>query len=304
MISKYADNYYDHFSKRNSKIPPVFRKEENYMMRFCAPLSHFTFDNNNLTIIYFKDGVGELLCTDRRVKVEANKFIAINPSIGWEYVNEKKQYIDVLSMVICDSFKKQFDHYISASQRKLLDDPFQIVTEQTYFMEQTFGADYYRSGNLLQVVHTLSNNGDYRFTSAEELCMEVLQAIYQDQHRGYDLASHIEAKKSSTKLETLKRLLVANDYIQDNLMNPISLDDISRVSALSNYHLYNSFKKIYGKTPHQYINRLKMAKAKIYVQESHFSLSEISDILGYNDPTVFGKVFKKAYGRPPSYYRT
>ncbi|MBS9462851.1 helix-turn-helix transcriptional regulator [Flagellimonas sp. 389] len=304
MISKYTDNYYDHFSKKTSKIPPVFRKEENYMMRFCAPLSHFTFDNNNLTIIYFKDGTGELLWADRRIKVEANKFIVINPSTGWEYVNAKKKYIDVLSMVICDIFKKRFNYFISASQRKLLDDPFQIATDQTYFMEQTFGADYYRSGNLLQVVHSLSNNGDYRFTSAEELCMEMLQTIYQDQHKGYDLASHIEAKKSSTKLETLKRLLVANDYIQDNLMNPISLDDISRVSALSNYHLYNSFKKIYGKTPHQYINRLKMAKAKTYVQESHFSLSEISDIFGYNDPTVFGKVFKKAYGRPPSYYRT
>ena len=273
-------------------------------MRFCAPLSQFTFDNNNLTIIYFKDGAGELLWADRRTKLEPNKFIVINPSIGWEYMNEEKKYIDVLSMVICNTFKYQFNYFISASQHKLLDEPFHAVTEQTYFIDQTFGADYYRSGHLLQIIHRLSNDDDYRFTSAEEICMEVLQTMYQDQYKGYDLASHIEAKKTSTKLETLKRLLVANDYIQDNLMTPISLDELSRVSALSNYHLYNSFKKIYGKTPHQYINRLKMARAKKYVQESHFTLSEISDIFGYNDPTVFCKVFKKAYGRPPSYYRT
>lgn len=81
------------------------------------------------------------------------------------------------------------------------------------------------------------------------------------------------------------------------------MDQLCHVSSLSKFHLYDSFKKAFGKTPHQYINRLKLAKAKELVQYGGLSVSEISDLLGFSDQSVFSKVFKKAYGHPPSYFR-
>lgn len=302
MSLNYKDRYYNHFEKRDGKNPPKFEKDKNYMMRFDAPLSHFKFEDNNLTIIYFKDGVGELQWKNKRIKVEANKFIVTNPSMGWEYVNERQDYIDVLSLVICDALREQFNYFVSTSQVRLLDNPFHSISNQTYFMEQMFGANYYRSGWLLQSIYRLSNNIDYAQTCPEELSIDVLQTIYNDQYRGYGLATHIASKKPSTKLETLKRLLRANEYIQDNLMNPISLDELSRVSTLSKYHLYNSFKLVYGKTPHQYINSLKIKKAQKILQNQKLSVSEVSDLFGFSDLAVFSKLFKKVYGKPPSYY--
>jgi len=61
-------------------------------------------------------------------------------------------------------------------------------------------------------------------------------------------------------------------------------------------------KKAFGKTPHQYINRLKIAKAKEALQNNDLSISEVSDLFGFSDLAVFSKVFKKAYGHPPSYF--
>ena len=304
MISKYIDTYYDHFSKYNGKNPPLFRKGQNYMMRFCTPLSSYRYDNSNLTIVYFKEGSGEFRVGKKSLKIDRGKFIVVNPGLGWEFVNKGKEYIDVFSIVISNELRGRFDCLAKVPQSKMLENPFGQVSDETYFIEQAFQSDNYRSGKLLKTIHTLSNSKDYQLVSPEELCIEVLRAIYKDQNQGYELAGHIEAKKPETKLETLKRLLIANDYIHDNIMNPISLDDLAKVSALSRYHLYYSFKAVYGKTPHQYINRVKMGKAKTYVKEGQYSLSEIADLLGYNDLTVFGKVFKKTYGRSPSNYRT
>lgn len=273
------------------------------MMRFNAPLANYKFENNSLTIIYFKDGVGELYWKDKRVKISGNKFIITNPSLGWEYINEREEYIDVLSLVICDEFREQFNYFNTASRTQLLDDPFHRTCHTSFFLENAFGADYYRSGKLLQQIYQLSTKSDYKFACAEELSIAVLQAIYQDQCKGYVLASHIEAKKQSTKIETLKRLLLANEYINDHITSAISLDDLSQVSSLSKYHLYSSFKNIYGKTPHQYINRLKMARAKEHIQRGVCSISEVSDFFGFSDLCVFSKVFKKVYGNPPSHYQ-
>lgn len=303
MTSKYIDNYYDHFSKYNSKTPPVFERDRNYMMRFCTPLSSYRFDNSNLTIVYFKHGSGEFQVGNKKLDIDGGKFIVVNPGLGWEFTKNKSGYLDVLGMVVSHSFKEQFNYFSKASLPDILEDPFHQVPDKAYFIEYAFRVDNYRSGKLIKAIHKLSNNSDYEHISPEELCIEVLHAIYKDQNRGYDLATHIEAKKSSTKLETLRRLLIANDYIHDNLMNTISLEDLTRVSTLSRYHLYYSFKTVYGNTPHQYINRIKMAKAKAYIREGQCSLSEIADLLGYNDLSVFGKVFKKVYGRSPSHYK-
>ncbi|MEM8846809.1 MAG: AraC family transcriptional regulator [Bacteroidota bacterium] len=303
MKKTYNNQYYDHFSKQFSLTPPVFAKETNYLMRFFTQLPTYRFDNSNLTIVYFKEGSGVFFKNNKTLRIEGDKFIVVNPGEGWEYVNSKGDFIDVLSLVVAEGFKEQFDFFVHSSFEEILDNPCGRMTNGGYFIEQALSADNYRSGRRLKAFHELSNSLEYSHTSPEEICIEVLQTMYKDQFKVYDLSAQIEAKKTSTRVETLKRLLIVNDYIHDNIQQAISLDELSRVSALSRFHLYASFKTVYGQTPHQYINRLKMAKAKKYVLEAQWSISEIADYFGYNDLSVFGKVFKKTFGYSPTDYK-
>ncbi|MGD1894945.1 MAG: helix-turn-helix transcriptional regulator [Cyclobacteriaceae bacterium] len=165
------------------------------------------------------------------------------------------------------------------------------------------GAAHYKSGKLLQRIHQFSSESAFHLTDPEELSMNVLTSIYEDQYHGYALAKRVQAKKPSTQLETFKRLLIAYEYIHDNISEPISLEELARVSLLSKFHLYDSFKNVYGQTPHQYINRLKVAKAKEYIQQGENSIGEVADLFGFNDICVFSKIFKKIYGNPPSHYQ-
>lgn len=302
MTTQYKNRYYDHFSGVISETAPVFDKRENYMMRFFAPLSDYLFENNNLTIIFFKEGCGALQWKDKRVKLGHDKFIITNPGQGWQYTNPEEKYIDVLSVVLSEELTSQFDFFQNATLEQLLDNPFDKGKEASFFLEIPLSASHYTSGMLLKKIHSLSEEQEFGMYSAEELSMEVLQRIYAEQVKAYKYANKIEAKKATTQIESLKRLFKAYEYIQDNIASPINLTELSYESSLSKHHLYESFKAVYGKTPHQYINGLKLKKSKEHLKKGEFTVGEVSDLLGFSNISVFSKVFKKAYGHSPSHY--
>ncbi|MBQ4819860.1 AraC family transcriptional regulator [Aquimarina sp. MMG016] len=301
-MQEYKNEYYNHFSKVRGPIPPQFNREENFMMRFKTQLPYYGYNENSLTIIYFKDGVGDLIVKDKKVKVDGNKFIVSNPSYGWEYFNKSEDYIDVLSFAISDDLIAKFNFFAFASEDQLLNVPLEKIEQKSFFLEKIYNADHYPSGRLLKSIHQQSCTDNYQYLDPKELTIEVLQAIYKDQFRAYLMAEKVKGTKSSTKIEVLKRLLVAYEYIHDNVEQKISIENLSHVSALSEYHLYNSFKKVFGKTPHQYALGLKMNRAEQYLRVGHLSISEIADLLQFPDLPSFSKLFKKTFGHSPANY--
>lgn len=303
MKNKFKDKYYNHFEKKAFELPPHYSQQESFLMRYKARFEHYEFLENCLTVIFFKEGNGEFQHKNARLKAKDNSFLVLNPNEGWEYLNENNDYIDVLSFGIPNSLSNQCIHFLKDHNQQLLDDPSHFGQESFSFLEKPLNSDYYSSGKLLKNIYDQSNTYRYEFLCPEELTIEVLQSICKEQLLGNKITNKIDAKKLSTKEETLKRLLIAYEFIHDNVQNQISMDQLSHVSSLSKFHLYDSFKKAFGKTPHQYINRLKLSKAKEYVENGDFSVSEVSDLFGFSDQSVFSKVFKKAYGHPPSYFR-
>ncbi|MFS4467566.1 helix-turn-helix domain-containing protein [Maribacter sp. 2210JD10-5] len=303
----YKNLFYNHFENQSYKakvedFPTNYKSEENLLLRYKARIPYFNFHQNSLTIRYFKQGSGELMLKDRRLKVRDEDFLILNPNDGWEFINERNDYIDVLSFGISNSLISQCNFYLQEENEKILSDPLGETSHDTFFIESPLKAKHYASGQLLQFIYGLSNQDDFKLTCPDELTIEILQSIYREQKLGNKIEKEIQAKKSVTKKETFRRLLLAYEYIHDNVGTHISIEQLSFVSSLSKFHLYNSFKMAFGKTPHQYINRLKVSKAKELVKTGKLSISEVSDSLGFSDLSVFSKVFKKVYGHPPSYY--
>ncbi len=302
MGNLFFDKYYDHFSKEFFSNPPVFCVDENYMMRFNAPMENYEYKDNNLTVIYFKKGSGNLVSNKKKQLVNDNSFIITNPSDGWLYVNKEKKQIDVLSFVISKKLKKQFDLFHLRDCGSLLDNPFEVLCSSHFFIEKTLSAKYYPCGQILERIYHLSAKEDFQLFDADELTMSLLISLYKNQCRAYLAANKIVAKKQSTRVETLKRLLVAREYLHDNLNRKIALDELTSISCLSKFHLYDSFKTVFGKTPHQYANYIKLVEARNLLTKKVYSVSEIAIKLGFNDIYTFSKLFKKAYNSSPSNY--
>lgn len=85
--------------------------------------------------------------------------------------------------------------------------------------------------------------------------------------------------------------------------NDLSLTLIAQNLLISPSYLSSIFKKVRGLSISQYLNQIRLTKAKELLTETSLTLTEIAQRVGYNDLFYFSKVFKKYFGIPPSSYK-
>ena len=90
------------------------------------------------------------------------------------------------------------------------------------------------------------------------------------------------------------------DYIEANLSQKISLQDLAEVIHISPYHFHRIFKHIQKETPAECIRRLRLEKAAHCLFWTEKSITEITYDLGFSTPQNLSKSFKKHFGLSPT----
>jgi AraC-like DNA-binding protein len=99
-----------------------------------------------------------------------------------------------------------------------------------------------------------------------------------------------------------QRIVTAKVYIDENYHEPIGLEIISQQAFLSRFHFHRLFTQVYRHTPHQYLTRKRMDKAKDLLAENK-PVTEVCYELGFESIGSFSTLFKKEIGFAPQYYR-
>lgn len=95
----------------------------------------------------------------------------------------------------------------------------------------------------------------------------------------------------------------AIEFIRINLDQDLSLEKISKAIHSSPFELSRKFKKETGQTITDYINHLRITEALSIMENENLSITNIAEMVGFNDVNYFTKVFKKIKGITPSKYR-
>jgi AraC-like DNA-binding protein len=90
--------------------------------------------------------------------------------------------------------------------------------------------------------------------------------------------------------------------MDENYHEPIDLDEISQKAFLSKFHFHRLFTRIYRRTPHQYLTRKRLDKAKDLLAENK-PVTEVCNEVGFESISSFSGLFKKEIGFAPQYYR-
>lgn len=83
----------------------------------------------------------------------------------------------------------------------------------------------------------------------------------------------------------------------------LSIDRLSRRLNLSPGRLRQLFKKETGRSPKQFIKKLRMQRAEELLRTTFFSVKEVTFLSGMNDVSHFVHDFKKEHGLTPSKFR-
>jgi len=95
----------------------------------------------------------------------------------------------------------------------------------------------------------------------------------------------------------------AQEFIEHNFQNKISVDQLATMFALSRRNLERRFKKATANTVIEYIQRVKIEAAKKNLESARMNINEIMYEVGYNDTKAFRTTFKKITGLSPIQYR-
>lgn len=89
------------------------------------------------------------------------------------------------------------------------------------------------------------------------------------------------------------------EYVKENYMNEISFLDLAKVCHVSRSHLSALFKKEVGCSFPEYLVNFRIHKAAKLLKEENLRVSEVAELVGYQDVAHFSKIFKKYMGVSP-----
>ena len=112
----------------------------------------------------------------------------------------------------------------------------------------------------------------------------------------------ITATRRSNALSP-RKLRQLNDYVEAHMEAPVTLDDLAAVVGMSLYHFARGFKRATGETPHGFVTRLKLERAKRLLCETDLDMPRIARALGFSSPGHLASVFQKHVGVKPSVFR-
>jgi AraC-like DNA-binding protein len=92
-------------------------------------------------------------------------------------------------------------------------------------------------------------------------------------------------------------------YVDARIGGPISLDDLANVAGVSRFHFHRQFCKSVGVTPHEYVLRARIERAKGLLTASDLTVGEVSGAVGFADQSHFSNIFRKLTAMTPRSFR-
>ncbi|MED4955790.1 helix-turn-helix domain-containing protein [Paenibacillus macerans] len=130
---------------------------------------------------------------------------------------------------------------------------------------------------------------------------------------GFDEYEEMLLRLTEYYHEQIRRSLAANrpfqvddikEYIDNHYFEDIKISMFTEKYFLSREYLMKLFKQQYGYGIHEYVQKVRMDKAKELLDDPSLKIQEISEMLGYKDKNYFSKAFRNYCGLSPTEYRS
>jgi len=99
------------------------------------------------------------------------------------------------------------------------------------------------------------------------------------------------------------RLRQVTDFIAGNYSRDLKLNELAHVAGMSSFHFAREFKRTTGTTPHQYLIKFRIERAKALLAKNELPLIEVGLRSGFSHQSHFTRLFRRITGTTPHSYR-
>ncbi len=93
-------------------------------------------------------------------------------------------------------------------------------------------------------------------------------------------------------------------YVEDNLIRPLTLQEIAHFANVSPRHLTRLFREFTGESPIRYVLRARLDRASALLLKTSLPIKAIAEQVGFTDEAYFSRCFRKLRGVSPIAYRS
>lgn len=233
------------------------------------------------------------LALDNKFFLGAGIFLAQNKTDFDKLIVEKIEGLRNQSMIpkmLSDSEKKDFN---------IKFDAFINVYPKTKEQIQMF------FGGMLQYVSAILNSKeDYNAMLVMKYNHKLLKCETLD-----EVIKTFNGFVSEITIKVIKKEILSKEisqalkYIRNNYWKDLNLPQVAEYVKLSPNYLGNLFKKELKVNFIEYLNELRIAKAKELLMGTYLKSYEVADRVGFTEHTYFSKVFKKIVGLSPNEFK-
>ncbi len=235
---------------------------------------------NNM-IIFIESGNGSIVCNEKSYPLKrgilcfigADKYHYTMPEIPDEYIRSKI-FISSADLLKILSF---FPYETSS-----------LFSENNIVFSNLTPDEINETENIFREINTFKNS-DYFDANLISNFTKLLIKIHKNSKNTVSQPSYFITR--------------AIEYINANLTESLTIDNICKKIHVSKYHFCREFKKATGFTVMDYILKTRIVIAKSLLQETKKSISEISENCGFSSISYFSRAFKNETSFSPLKYR-
>ncbi len=270
--------------------PPAARLGKANAILSASARRHYVRDfPGPLSIKTVLRGSAEWRVEGRRFVIEPGTFLIVNESQPYTISIDSREPVETCCLFFERGFVESVHHAMSrpeslddAGPRARVTFPTRIETGHRALLARLMGMRQSPDGDAQALL--LARD---LLLMSEETAREI---------------ARVPAVRASTRAEIHRRLSLGRDCLHTGLHGPVTLADAARAACLSPYHFHRAFTAAFGMTPHEYVTRQRLDRARRLLAD-RLPVTEAALRSGFESLGSFSTLFKRRFGVPPKFAR-
>lgn len=257
-----------------------------------------------IEISYVYNGKGIHILDNKKFEVSQGDLFIINTETPHSFFPLDEHNSGMLKVYNC-MFQTEFIKNLDIEIPLLREITHMFLYKSLYEEESEFDADLKLSASQQADISLLFEKMYIEYSTKQEGYISILKLLLPELlikiYRAYK--THHELNSCSCKSFKHQIILDSIDYLKHNFSKKLKVDDLCSQAFLSKSYFSTLFKSVTGTNVVDYLQKIRIEKACELLLEDNHKVTEIMEMVGYNDYRFFNKSFKKITGVTANEYK-